>query len=273
MVIQVVCTGSGNVVVDRRCGLSLEGVIFGVRGSLCLLSFVIEHNPRTWTLLGYGPDVFVSWIRCITGKELMHIRMTLATTRRPYLASRHLIHLQTQKSHMPITTQSCSTLAINMKSEACLYVLLAAGLAQSAPLPPHAFLASRACYAGGDTVGIEVAKLICTRSAPTIRTTEGDLTLNSKLLRRQGSSSELATSYAALILADEGVEITADKLNTLIAAAGVAEVEPIWTSLFAKALEGKDVASISKSRKYFIVAANAVLTKYAERSANEYWEW
>ncbi|OBT43948.1 hypothetical protein VE00_04641 [Pseudogymnoascus sp. WSF 3629] len=58
------------------------------------------------------------------------------------------------------------------------------------------------------------------------------------------SNAELATSYAALILADDGVDITAEKLQTLIAAAKVADVEPIWTSLFAKALEGKDVKDL-----------------------------
>ncbi|KAF3760646.1 ribosomal protein 60S [Cryphonectria parasitica EP155] len=58
------------------------------------------------------------------------------------------------------------------------------------------------------------------------------------------STAELANSYAALILADEGLEITADKLQTLIKAANVPEVEPIWTSLFAKALEGKDVKDL-----------------------------
>ncbi|KAF9191816.1 hypothetical protein BGZ51_006700 [Haplosporangium sp. Z 767] len=56
-------------------------------------------------------------------------------------------------------------------------------------------------------------------------------------------SSELATSYAALILTDDNVEITSDKLQTLLKAANV-EVESIWTSLFAKALEGKDVAAM-----------------------------
>merc|ERR1712230_219070 len=55
------------------------------------------------------------------------------------------------------------------------------------------------------------------------------------------SNAELASAYAALILADDGIEITADKLNTLIKAANVVDVEPIWASLFAKALEGKDV--------------------------------
>ncbi|KAH7148402.1 60S acidic ribosomal protein P1 [Dactylonectria macrodidyma] len=58
------------------------------------------------------------------------------------------------------------------------------------------------------------------------------------------SHAELASSYAALILADDGVEITADKLQTLISAAKVQDVEPIWTSIFAKALEGKDVKDL-----------------------------
>ncbi|KAJ5947105.1 Ribosomal protein 60S [Penicillium verhagenii] len=55
------------------------------------------------------------------------------------------------------------------------------------------------------------------------------------------STSELACSYAALILADEGLEITADKIQTLITAAKVQEIEPIWATIFAKALEGKDI--------------------------------
>ncbi|KAI1081210.1 ribosomal protein 60S [Whalleya microplaca] len=58
------------------------------------------------------------------------------------------------------------------------------------------------------------------------------------------STAELASSYAALILADDGVEITADKLQTLLKAAKVVDVEPIWTQLFAKALEGKDVKEL-----------------------------
>ncbi|EEB06366.1 60S acidic ribosomal protein P1 [Schizosaccharomyces japonicus yFS275] len=57
------------------------------------------------------------------------------------------------------------------------------------------------------------------------------------------SASELATSYAALVLADEGIEITSDKLLTLTKAANV-EVEPIWASIFAKALEGKDLKEL-----------------------------
>ncbi|MCJ1225411.1 60S acidic ribosomal protein P1 [Toensbergia leucococca] len=55
------------------------------------------------------------------------------------------------------------------------------------------------------------------------------------------SISELAVSYAALILADDDSEITPDKLQTIIKTAKLDEVESIWTILFAKALEGKNV--------------------------------
>ncbi|KAI8615499.1 60s acidic ribosomal protein-domain-containing protein [Chytriomyces sp. MP71] len=56
------------------------------------------------------------------------------------------------------------------------------------------------------------------------------------------STTEAAMVYSALILHDDGLEITADKLNSLIGAAGI-EIEAIWPSLFARALEGKDVGS------------------------------
>jgi len=57
------------------------------------------------------------------------------------------------------------------------------------------------------------------------------------------ASSELAATYAALILADEGIEITADKILALTQAAGV-ELEPIWAALLTKALEGKNVKEL-----------------------------
>ena len=55
--------------------------------------------------------------------------------------------------------------------------------------------------------------------------------------------SDQATAYAALILQDDNVEITADKLQTLIKAAGV-DIEAIWSSIFAKALEGQDLSAL-----------------------------
>ncbi|KAJ1994949.1 hypothetical protein GGI25_001252 [Coemansia spiralis] len=54
------------------------------------------------------------------------------------------------------------------------------------------------------------------------------------------SIAEKAIVYATLILADDNVEVTADKLEAITKAANVA-VEPIYFSLFAKAFEGKDV--------------------------------
>jgi large subunit ribosomal protein LP1 len=58
------------------------------------------------------------------------------------------------------------------------------------------------------------------------------------------SKAEQAVAYAALILADDSIPITPEKLQTLLKAAGLEDVEPIWTTLFAKALEGKDVKDI-----------------------------
>lgn len=49
--------------------------------------------------------------------------------------------------------------------------------------------------------------------------------------------------YAALILHDEKIAITSDKLNTLAKAAGV-NVQAYWPVLFAKFLEGKNVSEL-----------------------------
>ncbi|CDH50224.1 predicted protein [Lichtheimia corymbifera JMRC:FSU:9682] len=57
-------------------------------------------------------------------------------------------------------------------------------------------------------------------------------------------SAENAIVYAALILKDDNLEVTADKLQTLTKAAGFTEIEPIWYSLYAKALDGQDVKEL-----------------------------
>jgi len=55
--------------------------------------------------------------------------------------------------------------------------------------------------------------------------------------------SEQAVVYAALILQDDGVEITAEKLLALTKGAGV-EVEPVWANIFAKALQGRNIGDM-----------------------------
>lgn len=57
--------------------------------------------------------------------------------------------------------------------------------------------------------------------------------------------AELACVYAALILNDEGLEITAEKMNKLIDAAGV-KIESYWVDLFAEYFKGQNVDDLIK---------------------------
>ena len=54
---------------------------------------------------------------------------------------------------------------------------------------------------------------------------------------------ELCCSYAALMLHDDGLEITAEKLSKVITASGNA-VEPYWPMLFAKALKSAKIEDL-----------------------------
>merc|ERR1719510_174045 len=56
-------------------------------------------------------------------------------------------------------------------------------------------------------------------------------------------SSELACVYAALILADDDVAVTPEKIVTILKAAGV-DFEPYWPGLFAKALESANLKDL-----------------------------
>merc|ERR1712100_700514 len=59
----------------------------------------------------------------------------------------------------------------------------------------------------------------------------------------QAEHDELCCSYAALMLHDDGVEITAEKLNAVIKASKNT-VEPYWPMLFAKALKTANVGDL-----------------------------
>ncbi|VEU20888.1 DEKNAAC101827 [Brettanomyces naardenensis] len=57
------------------------------------------------------------------------------------------------------------------------------------------------------------------------------------------STEQEALSYAAIILADSELELSADNLLKLTEAAGL-ELDHIWGSIYAKALEGQDLQKL-----------------------------
>merc|ERR1712001_370982 len=74
---------------------------------------------------------------------------------------------------------------------------------------------------------------------------ESDFDCLTDILNRisEKMSAELACTYAALILNDDDVEITGDKITAILKAANV-DFEPFWPSLFAGALKDVDVRSL-----------------------------
>ncbi|KAG0493632.1 hypothetical protein HPP92_004626 [Vanilla planifolia] len=54
------------------------------------------------------------------------------------------------------------------------------------------------------------------------------------------SNSEVACACAALILHDDGIPITAEKISTLVKAANIT-VESFWAALIAKLLEKRNI--------------------------------
>jgi ribosomal protein L12E/L44/L45/RPP1/RPP2 len=69
----------------------------------------------------------------------------------------------------------------------------------------------------------------------------------------------LAISYAALILADRGLNITADKIQTLVKAAHIDNVPPIHASVVTNALKGKDAKDVFARVNAFFDLAHAYL--------------
>ena len=82
------------------------------------------------------------------------------------------------------------------------------------------------------------------------------------------SNSELACVYAALILADDDVAITGEKILTILKAAKV-DVEPYWPGLFAKALEGVNVKDLLSNVGSGVGAAGPATAAPAAAAAKE----
>ncbi|XP_044742850.1 60S acidic ribosomal protein P1-like [Chrysoperla carnea] len=70
------------------------------------------------------------------------------------------------------------------------------------------------------------------------------------------SKAELACVYSALILVDDDVAVTGEKIQTILKAANV-DVEPYWPGLFAEALEGINVKDLITSLGSGVGAAPA----------------
>ena len=56
---------------------------------------------------------------------------------------------------------------------------------------------------------------------------------------------ELACVYAALILNDDGIDVSSDKMNKLLTTAGV-ELPGYWVDLFAEYLKNHDISELVK---------------------------
>jgi len=61
-----------------------------------------------------------------------------------------------------------------------------------------------------------------------------------------GNNNELACVYAALILNDEGLDITSDNIAKILKASNI-ETEAYWPTLFAKLCKGKDITAMISS--------------------------
>merc|ERR1712122_215087 len=66
------------------------------------------------------------------------------------------------------------------------------------------------------------------------------------IIKMSSTNDELACVYAALILADDKVAVTGDKINAILKAANY-EVAPYWPGLFANALEDVNVTELVTS--------------------------
>ena len=80
------------------------------------------------------------------------------------------------------------------------------------------------------------------------------------------SQSELACVYAALILYDDNIPITSEKIRTLVGAAGFDEFDSIYAEVYAKnlaKLDIKQLLSVLGSGAAVAAPAAAILTTAA----------
>merc|ERR1712121_129179 len=89
-----------------------------------------------------------------------------------------------------------------------------------------------------------MGKVWCSVEQLRLKSVEISYLLRPTLLKMsEVSVSELACVYSALILYDDDIDITGEKMAKIIAAANV-NVETFWPGLFAKALQGRNIGDL-----------------------------
>ncbi|CAH8517652.1 unnamed protein product [Schistosoma turkestanicum] len=87
------------------------------------------------------------------------------------------------------------------------------------------------------------------------------------------SKSDLACVYAALMLADDDIDITADKINTILKAANIKFVETYLPNLFSTMLSGKNVKdmlmTMGSAATSTVAAPSAAPTSAADSTAEK----
>eukprot|EP00178_Gracilaria_changii_P000611 TRINITY_DN1076_c0_g1_i2.p1 TRINITY_DN1076_c0_g1~~TRINITY_DN1076_c0_g1_i2.p1 ORF type:complete len:108 (+),score=29.25 TRINITY_DN1076_c0_g1_i2:96-419(+) len=81
-------------------------------------------------------------------------------------------------------------------------------------------------------------------------------------------TNEMACVYAALILHDDGIPVTEDKIKSLTEAAGIT-VEPYWPAMFARLVENINMDDLISNIGAAPVAAPAAGAAGAEGGAEE----
>ena len=109
--------------------------------------------------------------------------------------------------------------------------------------PPETVRVTRSSASSAFDCTLDSLLVCCSRARAKAPFFLCDFTLLRSPTSKLIMSDELACVYAALILQDDDIAVTAEKLQTILKAASV-DVEPYWPGLFAKALEGLDLKQL-----------------------------
>ena len=82
------------------------------------------------------------------------------------------------------------------------------------------------------------------------------------------ASPELSCAYAALILNDDNIEITKEKIDSILNAAGV-KVESYWVELFAEYFKNHNISELIKGTSLSGYQTSSVSESKPQESEND----